>query len=94
MRVALSAWKERDTCTWCEREKECVTAAFADGFLDSVPLCWKCLQKAVKVRSRQGSPEVSRIAASDATRPRKPAVDKCREPNSDSCDQSDSSAAH
>lgn len=65
MHVVLTTWNERDTCTWCEREKECVTAAFADGFLDSVPLCWKCLQKAVKVRSRQ--------ASTDAVRPTKPA---------------------
>ena len=53
MDVKLTAWNENDTCTWCERTKECVTADFGDGFIKSAPLCWKCLQKAVKVRNRQ-----------------------------------------
>jgi len=52
MDVTLTAWQESEACTWCEREKECVTVAFADGFLASVPLCWRCLQKAVRVRNR------------------------------------------
>ncbi len=53
MNVTLTAWHETDTCTWCERSKECVTADFGDGFIKTAPLCWKCLQKAVKVRARQ-----------------------------------------
>lgn len=55
MNVTLTAWDERAACTWCEREKECVTVVFADGFLASVPLCWRCLQKAVRVRNRTQS---------------------------------------
>ena len=35
------------------REKEAITADFADGFLRDATLCWRCLEKAVKVRSRQ-----------------------------------------
>ena len=53
MDVKLIAVNENETCTWCERTKECVTADFNDGFIKSAPLCWKCLQKAVKVRNRQ-----------------------------------------
>ena len=30
-----------------------VTADFGDGFIRNAPLCWKCLQKAVRVRNRQ-----------------------------------------
>ncbi len=55
MDVKLTALKESDACTWCERTKECVTADFGDGFIRNAPLCWKCLQKAVRVRNRQDS---------------------------------------
>jgi len=51
--VQLTAWHEKETCTWCEKSLECVTADFGDGFIRNAPLCWKCLQKAVKVRNRQ-----------------------------------------
>ena len=53
MQVVLSSWNESTTCTWCEKERECVTASFEDKFLSNSPLCWKCLQTAFKVRSRQ-----------------------------------------
>ena len=53
MIVSLSNWHEQVDCTWCEKAKECVAVSFDDGFLKSAPLCWSCLQKAVKVRSRQ-----------------------------------------
>lgn len=69
MRVTMTAWHEREPCTWCEREKECVTVEFEDGFLVSLPLCWRCLQKAVKVRNRteavgqRGDGRPARVAA-------------------------------
>lgn len=44
---------EQQQCGWCEKEKEAVTVTFADGFLKEAPLCWSCLQKAIRVRSRQ-----------------------------------------
>jgi len=53
MQVTLIGWQESHACTWCEKEKECVSVTFEDGFLKQSPLCWSCLQKAVKVRSRQ-----------------------------------------
>jgi hypothetical protein len=53
MHVTLTAYHDSETCTWCERTKCCITVSFSDGFLQSAPLCWRCLQKAVKVRNRQ-----------------------------------------
>lgn len=67
MNVVLSAWKEEANCAWCEKPRECVTTEFEDGFLKEAPLCWSCLQKAVKVRAKQeGKPtEAPRKAASN-----------------------------
>jgi hypothetical protein len=56
MHVTLSAWHEQTLCTWCEKDREGVTVTFDDGFLKDSPLCWSCLQKAVKVRSRRTTP--------------------------------------
>jgi len=53
MDVHLTAWHEQHACTWCESVKEAVTVDFGDGFIRNSPLCWKCLQKAVRVRQRQ-----------------------------------------
>jgi len=53
MNVSLSQWHEQAHCTWCEKDRESVTVSFDDGFLKDSPLCWSCLQKAVKVRSRR-----------------------------------------
>ncbi len=53
MHVTLTGSQETATCTWCEKDRECVTASFSDGFLKDAPLCWKCLQTAVKVRAKQ-----------------------------------------
>jgi hypothetical protein len=53
MNVTLTELHESETCTWCERTKQCVTSDFGDGFIRKAPLCWRCLQKAVKVRNRQ-----------------------------------------
>ena len=53
MEIHITAWHETATCTWCEKQKEAITANFADGFLRDATLCWRCLEKAVKVRSRQ-----------------------------------------
>ena len=53
MKVLLSAWSDSETCVWCEKDRECVTATFGDGFMNETKLCWGCLAKAVKVRNRQ-----------------------------------------
>ena len=60
MNVTLSALHETETCMWCERSKECVTATFDDGFIQSEPLCWSCLKNAVKVQSRKSNPRKSK----------------------------------
>lgn len=53
MTVTLSNWQESTSCTWCEKTCECVTADFGDGFITTSPLCWKCLQQAVRVHHKQ-----------------------------------------
>jgi len=53
MDVKLTQWHDSTTCTWCEKDREAVTVDFSDGFLKQTPLCWSCLQKAIKVRCRQ-----------------------------------------
>ncbi len=58
MEVSLNAWHQQQQCTWCEKDKEGVSVTFDDGFLKNAPLCWSCLQKAVKVRSRHDHPSV------------------------------------
>lgn len=66
MQVTLTAWHEQHRCTWCDKEKEGVTATFSDGFLTDAPVCWSCLAKAVKVRSRQAKPPEPRSSKSPA----------------------------
>ena len=56
MNVQLTQWHDEATCHWCERQRECVTTNFHDGALQPLPLCWNCLQKAVRVRGRQTNP--------------------------------------
>lgn len=53
MHVTLSSFNPIGACAWCEREKETVTADFGDGFIRQAALCWRCLQKAVRVHQRQ-----------------------------------------
>lgn len=53
MHVTLHAWHNEQSCTWCEKQRECVSVTFEDGFLKNAPLCWGCLQKSVRVRTRQ-----------------------------------------
>lgn len=53
MNVTLNAWHAEQNCTWCEKQKECVSVTFEDGFLKHAALCWGCLQKSVRVRSKQ-----------------------------------------
>lgn len=60
MNVNLSGWHDETECTWCEKNKECVTADFGDGFIQKAALCWSCLTKAVRVRARQASTSTNR----------------------------------
>lgn len=53
MQITLTGWSEKDTCIWCEKEKECVTAEFGDSFTGDGQFCWRCFQKAVKVQGQK-----------------------------------------
>jgi hypothetical protein len=53
MKALISAYNEAAKCTWCERENEGVTVEFDGSFLKKGPLCFKCLQQAVKVHHKQ-----------------------------------------
>lgn len=53
MNVKLTSMIEDGPCVWCEKSKQCIVTHFDDGFIEDAPLCWSCLQKAVKVRSRR-----------------------------------------
>ena len=68
MKVALSEWHDKATCVWCEKERECVSTTFSDGFLNKAAMCWKCLQTAFKVRSRQ-KPDRAEVDSSSARPP-------------------------
>lgn len=64
MKVTLSEFHEAASCTWCEREIESVSATFESGFLTDAPMCWKCLQKAVRVYHRQQTKSRSKRSSS------------------------------
>ena len=53
MKVVLSDRQVSAKCVWCEKDRECVSSTFSDGFIKQQLLCWKCLQTAFKVRSQQ-----------------------------------------
>lgn len=53
MRVEITEYHEKETCLWCSREAEGVTATFDAGFLGKASLCFRCLQNATKVRAQQ-----------------------------------------
>ena len=60
MKALISERHAKANCVWCEKEKECVTVEFSDGFLAKNSICWRCLQKAVKVRSAQTAGKTKR----------------------------------
>lgn len=51
MKALLTKWHAAETCLWCQKERECVTVDFGDGFITKGKLCWGCLQKTVRVKS-------------------------------------------
>jgi len=56
MSVTISGLTPEADCVWCEKTRETVQVTFEDGFLRDTAMCWSCLQKAVRVRSRQEKP--------------------------------------
>lgn len=67
MNVTISSYQENESCTWCEKECEAVTVTFESGFLKNAPVCWKCLQKAVRVHHKQQSQASPRKQSVSAT---------------------------
>jgi len=55
MQATITSYNEGETCTWCEKQNEGVTVEFDDGFLNKGPLCFKCLQQAIRVHHKQNS---------------------------------------
>ena len=62
MEAKITAWHENASCTWCEKEREAVTVDFNDGFIQDAPLCWACLERAVKVRARKDAKSLPKSA--------------------------------
>ena len=62
MEAKITAWHEVVSCTWCEKEKAGVTVDFNDGFIHEAPLCWSCLERAVKVHARKDSKHASKTS--------------------------------
>lgn len=60
MKALISERHANASCIWCEKDTECVTVEFSDGFLTKNAICWRCLQKAVKVRSIQTTGKTKR----------------------------------
>lgn len=74
MKVVLTNPNESARCTWCNKDRECVTATFSDRFLIDAPLCIKCLHTAIKVRSKQVAGEdadATKLASRQAETPGK-----------------------
>lgn len=51
--LRISAFENEGTCTWCEKQAEVVTASFDSNFLRDAKLCFKCLQKTIRVNHQQ-----------------------------------------
>ena len=63
MKTLITAWHDNAECVWCEKEKETVSVEFGDGFLTNSKICWRCLQKAIRVRARNRTkPNNDRVA--------------------------------
>ena len=55
MKALITAYNEATKCAWCEKENDGVTVEFDGNFLKKGPLCFKCLQQAVKVHHKQAN---------------------------------------
>jgi hypothetical protein len=65
MQVTITGCDEQQPCVWCDHTKEVIEVTFDDGFLEKGHLCWRCLQRAVRVRSRKednGTPKTKDVA--------------------------------
>jgi len=65
--AVIERFNDSTTCTWCEKTGETVTITFTSGFLQDAALCWKCLQKAVRVNHKQTAGPAVRPASREAS---------------------------
>ena len=69
MNASITAYHENVDCTWCEKPAEGITIDFDSGFLQNAPLCFKCLQQALRVHHKQhaGQSDNSSLPAQSST---------------------------
>ena len=52
LKILLIPSAEKSACFWCENKKKLtITAEFSNGFLRGKPLCFDCLERAVRVQT-------------------------------------------
>jgi len=53
MKCILTDVSSEASCAWCSKKTDCVEASIEATFFKKNLLCWKCLRKALEMRSRQ-----------------------------------------
>ncbi len=52
LKILLVPLAEKSACFWCENKKKLtISAEFSNGFLRGKPLCFDCLERAVRVQT-------------------------------------------
>ena len=83
LKILLIPSAEKHACFWCENKKKLtITTEFSNGFMRGKPLCFECLERAVRVqttseaiRQEQANPSAASTtshAASPAANPSVP----------------------
>ena len=53
--IHIHGTDDTGACCYCEREKPVVLVTFLSGFVTESSMCWNCLQKSIRMQSRQNS---------------------------------------
>ncbi len=52
LKILLVPLSEKSACFWCENKKKLtISTEFSNGFLRGKPLCFDCLERAVRVQT-------------------------------------------
>ena len=52
LKILLVPLAEKSACFWCENKKKLtISTEFSNGFLRGKPLCFDCLERAVRVQT-------------------------------------------
>ncbi len=52
LKILLIPSAEKQACFWCENKKKLtITTEFSNGFMRGKPLCFDCLERAVRVQT-------------------------------------------